>query len=156
MNNTCWGCHVRSKYISLSTKFFFFLRYLILFQIKHCDDLGIPPGKSTTLFLLIGLFASTGRLMAGFLCDIRFINSRFLYQAAVFTVGASTLLLIPAKTFASVAVVIVLFSLADGLMISTFIIDLFKSMKESQRASCLGFTMFMGGVFVFFAPPLSG
>lgn len=124
--------------------------------IKHCDDLGIPPGKSTTLFLLIGLFASTGRLMAGFLCDIRFINSRFLYQAAVFTVGASTLLLIPAKTFASVAVVIVLFSLADGLMISTFIIDLFKSMKESQRASCLGFTMFMGGVFVFFAPPLSG
>lgn len=108
------------------------------------------------LFLLIGLFASTGRLMAGFLCDIRFINSQFLYQGAVFTVGASTLLLIPAKTYASVAVVIVLFSLADGLMVSTFIIDLFKSMKESQRASCLGFAMFMGGVFVFFAPPLSG
>ena len=74
----------------------------------------------------------------------------------MFTVGASTLLLIPAKTYASVAVVIVLFSLADGLMISTFIIDLFKSMKESQRASCLGFVMFISGVFVFFAPPLSG
>lgn len=94
--------------------------------------------------------------MAGFLCDIRFVNSRFLYQAAVFTMGASTLLLIPAKTYTSVAVVIVLFSLGDGLMISTFVIDLFKSVKESQRASCLGFTMFMGGLFVFFAPPLSG
>lgn len=124
--------------------------------IKHCNDLGIPADKSATLFLFLGLFASTGRLMAGFLCDIRWINSQFLYQASVFILGAAILLLIPAKTYASLAAVVVLFSVADGLMVSTFIIELFKSVMESQRASSLGFCMLIGCVSVFCGPPVSG
>lgn len=126
------------------------------FQMKHCDDLGIPADKSSTLFLFLGLFAATGRLVAGFLCDITCINSQFLYQAAVLVCGASTMLLTVAKTYSSLAAVVVMFSVADGLMVSTFIIELFKSVKESQRASCLGFCMLMAGVFVFCGPPVSG
>ena len=131
-------------------------RALFYFQIKHCDDLGIPADKSSTLFMLIGVFAAVGRLGAGCLCGIKRVNSLFLYQAAVFVVGASTLLFLQAKTFNSLAAVVVVFSLADGLMVSTFIIVLFRSVEVSQRAPCLGFSLMSAGIFIVCSPPLSG
>ncbi|KAJ7330740.1 hypothetical protein OS493_021669 [Desmophyllum pertusum] len=70
--------------------------------IKHCDDLGIPADKSSTLYLFIGIFASLGRLGAGFLCNMKFIKARHIHQAAAFTVGTSTMLLTLAKTYASI------------------------------------------------------
>ena len=129
---------------------------LVYFQIKHCDDLGIPAGKSSTLFMLIGVFAAVGRLGAGCLCDIKRVNSLFLYQAAVFVLGASTILFSQAKTFDSLAAVVVVFSVADGVMVSTFIIVLFRTVQVSQRAPCLGFSMMSAGVFIVCSPPLSG
>ena len=74
----------------------------------------------------------------------------------MFILGAAILLLIPAKTYSSLVAVVVLFSVADGLMVSTFIIELFKSVMESQRASSLGFCMLIGCVSVFCGPPVSG
>ena len=127
------------------------------FQMKFCrDDLGMAADKSSTLFLFIGFFAATGRIGAGILCDLSCINSQFLYQAAVFMSGASIMLLVVAKTYPALAGVVVLFSLADGLTVSSFIIELFKSVKESQRASSLGFCMMAGVICTFSSPPLSG
>lgn len=132
-----------------STDFFYF-------QIKHCDDLGIPGDKSSTLFMFIGVFAAVGRLGAGCLCDIKRVNPLFLYQAALFIVGASTILFLQAKTFAFLAVLVAVFSVADGLMVSAFIIVLFRSVQVSQRAPCLGFCMMSAGIFIVGSPPLSG
>lgn len=140
----------------ISVSIIFFSVFLSFFQIKHCDDLGIPADKSSTLFLFIGVFAAVGRLSAGCLCNIKCVNSLFLYQAAVFVMGASTMLFLQAKTYAPLAAVVVVFSLADGLMVSTYIIMLFRSVQVSQRAPCLGFGMMVAGIFIVCSPPLSG
>ena len=71
-------------------------------------------------------------------------------------VGASTILFLQAKTYASLAAVVVVFSVADGMMVSTFIIVLFRSVQVSQRAPCLGFSMMAAGIFIVSSPPLSG
>lgn len=134
------------------TLFFF----LFFFQIKHCDDLGIPADKSSTLFSFLGIFAAIGRLAAGFLCDIKYINSLFLYQTAVFVSGTATMLFTQTKTYPSLVAVVIMFSIGDGLMVSSFIIELFKSVQVSQRAPCLGFCMMAAGFLVFGSPPLSG
>ena len=65
------------------------------------------------------------------------------------------LLTVP-KTYTPLAVIVIIFSLADGLVVSTYIIELFKSVEESERALCLGFSMMAGGVLVFGGPPLTG
>ena len=106
--------------------------------------------------MLIGVFAAVGRLGAGCLCDIERVNSLFLYQAAMFVLGASTILLSQAKTFDSLAAVVVVFSVADGALVSTVIIVLFRSVQVFQRAPCLGFNMMFAGVFIVCSPPLSG
>ena len=131
--------------------------FLFGFQMKFCrDDIGMAADKSSTLFLFIGFFAATGRLGAGILCDLSCINSQYLYQGAVLMSGISIMVLVVAKTYPALAGVVVLFSLADGLTISSFIIELFKSVRESQRASSLGFCLMAGGVCTFGSPPLSG
>ena len=106
--------------------------------------------------MFIGVFAAVGRLGAGCLCDIKRVNPLFLYQAALFIVGASTILFLQAKTFAFLAVLVAVFSVADGLMVSAFIIVLFRSVQVSQRAPCLGFCMMSAGIFIVGSPPLSG
>lgn len=125
--------------------------------MKFCrDDLGMAADKSSTLFLFLGFFAAAGRILAGILCDFRCVNSLFLLQGAVFMSAVSIMALVVAKTYPALASVVVLFSLADGLVVSSFTIELFNSVKESQRASSLGFCLMAGGVFMSCSPPLSG
>lgn len=137
--------------------FFNFVRMIpYVHLIKHCDDLGIPADKSSTLFTIIGIFAAIGRLCAGCLCDLKYVNSRLLYQASVLLSSASIMLLTVPKTYTPLAAVVIIFSLGDGLVVSTFVIELFKSVKESERALCLGFCMMAGGALIFCGPPLAG
>lgn len=140
----------------LQYRFLINLFLLLRSQIKHCDDLGIPADKSSTLFTFIGIFATIGRLCAGCLCDLKYVNSRLLYQASVLLSSASIMLLTVAKTYTPLAAVVIIFSLGDGLVVSTYVIELFKSVKESERALCLGFCMMAGGALIFCGPPLAG
>lgn len=125
--------------------------------MKFCrDDLGMAADKSSTLFLFIGFFAAAGRILAGILCDFRCVNSLFLLQGAIFVSAASILSLVVVKTYPALASVVVLFSLADGLVVSTSTIELLNCVKESERASSLGFCLMGAGVFMICSPPLSG
>ncbi|XP_078352577.1 monocarboxylate transporter 10-like [Oculina patagonica] len=126
--------------------------------IKHCDDLAIPADKSSTLYLFIGIFASLGRLGAGFLCNMRCTNSLRLLQAAVFVMGASTMLLTLAKTYAALVVYAITFSIADGMMVATFTIKCMhlECVEESKRASAFGFTLMSSGILALSSPPLAG
>ena len=124
--------------------------------MKHCDDLGIPADKSSTLFLFLGIFATLGRLGGGFLCNVRFIKVRFLQQAATFIVGSSTMLLILAKTYVAMVTYVVTFGFADGIMVTSIIIECMESVEESKRASAFGFFMLFGGIVGIASPPLAG
>lgn len=126
------------------------------FQVKHCDDLGIPADKSSTLFLFLGIFAALGRLGGGFLCNMRFIKVRFLQQAAAFIVGSSTMLLTLAKTYAALVTFVIVFAVADGIMVTSFIIECMELVEASKRASAFGIFMLVGGIVGMASAPLAG
>lgn len=126
------------------------------FQVKHCDDLGIPADKSSTLFLFLGIFAALGRLGGGFLCNMRFIKAGFLQQAAAFIVGCSTMLLTLAKTYAALVTFVITFAVADGMMVTSFVIECMEFVEESKRALTFGFFMLVGGIVGMTSPPLAG
>ena len=129
--------------------------HIFTLQIKYCNDLGIPADKSSTVYLFIGIFSSLGRFGGGFLCDIKCINTRLLFQATTFIMGASTMLLTLAKTYGALVAYAIVFSAADGLMITTFIIECLKSVEEWEKASVFGLQMMFSGVFALSSPPLS-
>ena len=131
-------------------------RIMLYFQIKHCDDLGIPADKSSTLYLFIGIFVALGRLGGGFLSDMKYIKTLRLFQVSTFIIGVSTMLLTLATTYAALVVYAITFSLADGMMVSTFFVECFESVAQSKRASVTGFIFVTGAAFFLGAPPLSG
>lgn len=124
--------------------------------VEHCRDLGIPAEKSSILYLFLGVFASVGRLGGGFLCNLKFMNAGLLFQVATFVMGASTMIMPIANSYGPLVVYAIVFSLSDGAMVTTFIIDLLNSVQESKRASVFGFAMLGGGITALASPPIAG
>ena len=124
--------------------------------MKHCDDLGFLTNKSSTIYMVIGTFASLGRIEGGFLCDLKFVNSCLLLQAAIFIMTASTMLLTLAKSYFVVFAYAIFFSSADGLLITSMIVEIPKAVKEDEKASAVGLLMLFSGVSALIGPPLSG
>ena len=87
---------------------------------------------------------------------MKFIKARHIHQAAAFTVGTSTMLLTLAKTYAALVVYAIIFSVADGMMVTSIIIECMESVEESKRASAFGLTLMFAAGFLLSSPPLSG
>ena len=90
------------------------------------------------------------------MCNIKSVKAIRLFQVAAFIVGTSTMLLTLTKTYGALVAYAIVFSLADGIMVTTYIIALLNSVKEALRASTFGFLMMCAGVGAMSSPPLSG
>lgn len=66
------------------------------------------------------------------------------------------MLLTLANTYAGLVVFVIIFSVADGIMITTIVIECMESLEESKRASAFGILMMITSVFALGSPPLSG
>ena len=104
----------------------------------------------------MGIFATIGRLGAGFLCNLRFIKARCLQQVGTFIVGVSTMLLTLTTTYAGLIAFVIIFSVADGILITALIIECMESVEDSLRASTFGLVLMVAGGFALGSPPLSG
>ena len=87
---------------------------------------------------------------------MRFIKAGFLQQAATFIVGSSTMLLTLAKTYVAVVTYVITFAIADGMMVTSVIIECMELVEDSKRASTFGFFMLFGGIVGMTSPPFAG
>ena len=129
---------------------------IIPWQVKHCGALGISADRASTLFIFIGLASIVGRLVSGFICDFRRVNSVYVYQASMLVLGVATLLSTLATTYVPLAVYASVFGFCDGAFITTLNICLFKSVDESKRPSAMGLLHPVIAVFLATGPPVSG
>ena len=106
--------------------------------------------------MVIGIFASLGRIGVEFLCDTKFVNSLLLLQAAIFIIEASTMPLTLAKSYFGVFAYAIFFSSADGLMITSMIVETLKAVKEDEKAIAVGLLMLFSVFSALISPPLSG
>ena len=77
---------------------------------------------------------------------------RLLLQAAIFTMATSTMLLTLAKTYFGVFASAIFFSSADGLMMTSLIVEILKAVKEDEKASAVGLLMLFSGVSSLIKP----
>lgn len=67
------------------------------------------------------------------------------------------MLLSLAQTYAALAVYAIVFSMADGMLVSTFMVECMEVVdEESKKASIVGFIILGGAGFLLSAPPLIG
>ena len=106
--------------------------------------------------MFLGIFATLARLGGGFLCNLKWVKARLLFQASTFIMAVSTMLLTLAKTYGSLVAYSIVFSAADGMMMVTFLIECMNCVEESKQASAIGFTLISAGVTGVGSPPLAG
>ena len=70
--------------------------------------------------------------------------------------GASTMIMTRVKSYGPMVAYAIVFSVADGMTVTTYVIELLNSVEESKRASVFGFSMMFAGVGALGSPPLSG
>ena len=129
--------------------------YLCYFQIRYCEDLGISAEKASKLFIYYGGCSAIGRVLAGILCSHRRINAFFIFQAAEFVAGLSTILVTLTSSYSWLVVYIVIYGLSDGFFFTSLSINLLTACPLKTPA-VLGWEMLLASLTLASGPPLAG
>jgi len=124
--------------------------------VKYCLELGISADSASRLFIFLGLSSCVARIAAGRLCDVKWINTIFIYQFGALLVGFNTLVLPVVRSYKGIAVFAVLYGLGDGIFITTMNSLLMFTVDEKRRAAALGLGNALLSVGVVTGPPLAG
>ena len=138
-------------WISLSCN----LNCFLFLQIRYCEDLGISSEKGSHLFIYYGGCSAIGRLLAGILCNHPRVNAFFVFQAAEFVVGLSTILVALTRTYTPLVIYIVIYGLSDGFFFTSLSVILLTA-SPLKTAAVLGWEMMLTSVFLASGPPLAG
>ena len=130
---------------------------LLPIQAQHAKDVGVAEADFAKLYLYMGLTGTFARPGSGLLCQIKKIKALFVLQMAVVILGIIFLLLPVLSSYALMTVFVLLFGIADGVLVtSTNICVLNCFSNPIKKTSGYGiFMLFMSIVFLV-GPPLSG
>jgi len=123
--------------------------------IRYCEDLGISSEKGSKLFIYYGLCSAIGRLLGGIICNHRRVNPFFVFQAAEFVVGLSTILVTLATSYAPLVIYIIIYGLADGFFFNSLCVLLLVA-SPLKAAAVIGWEMMLVSFFLASGPPLAG
>ena len=129
--------------------------YLCNLKIRYCEDLGISSEKASKLFIYYGGCSATGRVLAGILCSHRKVNAFFVFQAAEFGAGLSTILVTLTSTYTWLVVYIVIYGFSDGFFFTSLSINLLTACPLKTPA-VLGWEMMLASLTLASGPPLAG
>lgn len=127
----------------------------LLLQIRYCEDLDISAEKGSQLFIYYGLCSAIGRLLAGILCNHKKVNTFFVFQAAEFVAGLSTILVTLTTIYTPLVIYIVVYGVADGFFFKSFSVILLTA-SPLKPAAVIGWEMMLVSAFLASGPPLAG
>ncbi len=111
---------------------------------------------ASRLFIYIGITTFIGRLLSGFLCNMRCVNPIYVFMAGLILDGSSVAFLSQAKNYGQLIAFAFSYGLADGLLIGTFNITILNCVEPRKRASAFGLSAIFYGIMVATGPPLAG
>ena len=88
--------------------------------MKYSEDNGISAQAASRLFIFIGLASSLARIITGKLCNIKKVNSIFIYQASMLLAALSVFLLHFAATKYWLLIVFsFIYGFSDGIFMTS-------------------------------------
>ena len=126
----------------------------VTFRFDTVKTLGFRL-KASKLFIYYGGCSAIGRVLAGILCSHRRINAFFIFQAAEFVAGLSTILVTLTSSYSWLVVYIVIYGLSDGFFFTSLSINLLTACPLKTPA-VLGWEMLLASLTLASGPPLAG
>jgi len=125
-------------------------------QAKFSEDLGVSADAASRLFIYIGITTFIGRLLSGFLSNMRRVNPVYVYMFGILIDGLNVTFLTQASTYGHLIAFSFFFGLADGISVGTFYISVLNSVETSKRASAFGLSALCYGTMIATGPALAG
>ncbi|PFX21885.1 monocarboxylate transporter 10-like [Stylophora pistillata] len=123
---------------------------------KYSEELNISADQASFLYMFLGISGGMSAFLIGRLCDVKWINIRYVNRLGILGCGIATLLLPLAKNYISVAFYSVVFGFADGSFITTQNVILLNIVGPKRRAAAFGFGCMLCSLALAAGPPLAG
>jgi len=127
-----------------------------LHLVKFSEDLGVSADAASKLFMYIGITTFIGRLLSGFLSNMRRVNPVYVFMFGLILDGSSVVFLSQATNYGHLIAFSFLYGMADGFVIGTFNIIILYCVEPSKRASAVGVSSLFYGITTAAGPPLAG
>ena len=127
----------------------------IFLQIRYCEELGNSSERAARLFVYRAMCTTTGRLLAGFLCNHPKVDTFNVFQATEFAAGLTAIFMTVNPSYTSLIVCIMIYGLGDG-SVFTCMNCLAFTVSPHKTAAVLGWVTMMSSLFVVSGPPLAG
>lgn len=125
-------------------------------QVKYSEELNIPADKASHFYMFLGISSGAARLLIGRLCDVKWVNIRYINQLGIALAGLATSLLPLAKSYVSVALYTAVFGFSDGAFITSQNIILLSIVGPDRRDAAFGFGCMLCSFALAAGPPLAG
>lgn len=126
-------------------------------QIKHCEqELHISGEKSSMLFIYLAIASFFSRHIFCTLGDLRCFNRFHLYQVAMTISGLCVICLPLAKSFPSIAAILIVFGLMEGAQMGQLTLLVLECVGNDKVNQAWGYLMPFLGLSIGIGPPLAG
>ena len=129
---------------------------LLISQVRYCEEIGISAESASKLYIYGGITVILSKTLTGRLCDVEWVNARYVCQAASFLAGTATILMTLSQRYTVVVGYILVFTFCIGAYDSTVNIILVTCVTEEKRTSAVGWQWLVRSFFLASGPPLAG
>ena len=103
-----------------------------------------------------GLASCIGRLVAGFVCNLKFINPRYVFQVGSFVTAVSVILFTVVHSYGLFVFLSALFGVAQGAVTATSNLIFLTCVDNKRRASAFGLGSCLTSLAILSSPPFAG
>ena len=103
-----------------------------------------------------GLASCIGRLVAGFMCNLKFINPRYVFQVGSFVTAVSVTLFTVVRSYGLFVFLSALFDVAQGAVTATSNLIFLTCVDNKRRASAFGLGSCLTSLAILSSPPFAG
>ena len=125
-------------------------------QVSHVEGLGVNPSNAALLIGYMSIASTIGRLIFGKFSDHPMVNRLYLTQFAVLGFGVTTTLIPIATSYQSLAAMVVMLGLFDGLYVVLIAVVNTDIVGAHKLSHALGNLYGAISVTITVGPPLAG
>lgn len=125
-------------------------------QVKYADDLGIPPSKGSWLVGFLSIMSTVGRVLFGKLCELRYVNKIYMYQASLLAIGLSTVICPITESYAGLVAYSLVFGFFDGCFVGQVAVITGDIAGKERLSQAIGNMFGILAIPMSLGPPVAG
>ncbi len=124
--------------------------------MRYARELGIDHNKAARLYIYLGCSAVAGKIIFGYIADMKRVNKIAFYQSGIFISGLTAILCSLGSSYLSLVFFAVIYGFMDAAILGIAVVGLMEIVEPSDICRAFGTSYFMQGFMYMLGPPVAG